>query len=168
MRRSLLAVLTIALAFGGMGPVDAKKGTRCSGEFLVTITPGLSMEETSGTHDTGDKPGTAECDGPVNGKKPTGTGTLKESGSYEASTCRSGKGDGTDILEIPTTGGVQKVVSDFTFTYGGPPRSPRGLAAGEFKGSRFTGRIEFTPTKGDCFSSPVTEARVFFEGVIHD
>jgi hypothetical protein len=42
-----------------------------------------------------------------------------------------------------------------------------GVGAGEFKGSRFSGTFEFTPTQGDCITAPVTKAKVFGEGILH-
>lgn len=166
MRRSLLAVMTIALAFGGAAPIEAEQGTHCSFEFVVTLTPGfLMMEPSSGTHGG---TGPATCDGPVNGKQPTGAGTLSDYGAYDASTCPSGKGSGVDTIKIPTADGIETVVSNYTFTSGGKlPTHGRGLAGGEFEGDRFSGSFEFMPLEGDCITTPLIKAKVFGEGIIH-
>jgi hypothetical protein len=169
MRRSLLAVMTMALAFGVAEPIDAQTGTHCNFEFIVIIDPGIGMSPSSGTHRT--EGGPLTCDGLVNGKEPTGEGIIAEEGRYgtkDGDTCASGgEGDGVDILKVPTAGGIEAVVSEFTFTFGDRLPTKGGLAAGQFEGSRFSGTFEFTPTEGDCITAPVTKARLVGEGVIH-
>jgi hypothetical protein len=168
MRRSLVAVVAIALTFVGPAPIEAVEGTHCNFEFIVTLDPGLTTSPSSGTHGG---TGGLTCDGLVNGQQPTGAGTLTDNGKYgtkDGDTCQmGGEGDGTDTLKIPTAAGLELVLSDFTFTFGNRLPTHGGLAAGEFKGSRFTGWFEFTPTEGDCISSPVTKARVIGEGTIY-
>lgn len=168
MRRSLVAIISVALVFVGAAPSgEALEGTKCKFEFIVTLDPGLTMSPSSGTH-VGEGP--SSCDGLVNGHEPNGVGTLRDEGKYgtkDGDTCMGGEGDGTDTIKMPTVAGEQLVLSDFTFTFGNRVATHGGLAAGEFKGSRFTGWFEFTPTKGDCFSAPVTEARVIGEGIIY-
>lgn len=170
MRRSFVAVIVLIIGFGGAVPVRAQQGTRCTFEFEVILSPGLSMSGSSGTHGTS-SPGTLTCNGLVNGKQPTGTGTLGEEGRYgtkDPDTCASGgEGDGVDTLRVPTAAGFETVVSQFTFTFGGKLPTHGGLAAGEFEGNHFTGTFEFTPTEGDCITAPVTKAKVVGEGVIH-
>lgn len=166
MRRSFVAVIALVIVFGGAAPIQAEKGTRCTFEFEVTLSPGLSMSPSSGTH-RGTGPLT--CDGLVNGKQPTGTGTLTDDGRYgtkDPDTCSGGEGDGVDTMKIPTQDGIETVISEFTFTYP-RPSTKGGVAGGEFKGTHFTGSFEFTPMEGDCISAPVTKVRVFGEGVLH-
>lgn len=171
MRRSLVAVIAVIVALGGTGPSHAEvdAGTRCTFEFEINLSPGFSMEPTSGTHQG---TGPISCDGLVNGKEPTGAGTLTDEGRYgttDGDTCTSeGEGDGVDTIEIPVAGGVETVVSEFSYTTGGRHVPTNGgVAAGGFQGSRFTGTFEFTPLEGDCVTAPLTRARVFGEGVIH-
>lgn len=171
MRRSaFVAGITLIIGLGGAVPVRAQESTRCTFEFEVILSAGLSFSGTSGTHGSG-SPGTLNCKGLVNGKQPTASGTLGEEGRYgtvDPDTCQAGgEGDGVDTLRVPTAAGFETVVSEFTFTFGKRVPTHGGLAAGEFKGTHFTGTFEFTPTEGDCITKPVTKARVVGEGIIH-
>jgi hypothetical protein len=162
-------MFTLTVAVGGAAPIQATEGTRCTFEFEIILSPGLSMSPSSGTHRSAG-PGTLDCSGLVNGKSPTGTGILEEEGRYgtkDPDTCMGAEGDGVDKLTIPTAGGIETVLSEFTFTVGNKLPSRGGLGAGEFKGTRFTGSFDFTPIEGDCVTAPVTKARVFGDGVIH-
>src|SRR2546428_13331990 len=117
MRVSLVAVITLALAFGVAAPIEAKEGTRCKFEFEVVLSPGLWMSPNSGPHATRD-PGTLTCKGLVNGKQPTRAGTLGDEGRYgtkDPDSCSGGEGYGVDTLKVPTAGGLETVVSEFTF-----------------------------------------------------
>ena len=111
------------------------------------------------------------CDGPVNGKQPSGTGALGNDGRYgtqRPSTCVSGtEGDGLDVFTMPTAGGPERIVSRFTFTGGDPPKRGEGLISGRFEGEHFSGTFEATPAKGDCVTSPITVLRAKGEGVLH-
>lgn len=169
MRTCLIAVVAVIIAFGGSVPIEAQTGTRCSFDFEVTLSPGFTMSPSSGTHGG---TGPITCDGAVNGKQPTGVGTLTDQGRYgtkDGDSCISeGEGDGIDTIEIPVAGGIETVISEFTYTNGGSHLPTHGgLAAGEFEGTRFTGTFEFTPIEGDCVTAPLTKIRVFGEGVLH-
>ena len=170
-RRSVVVVaLALLGAGGGMQPVGGQEGTHCTFSFDVIITPGLSMEGTSGTHSSGGETGVMECHGPINGSDPTGAGTIGDEGAYgteDPDTCASGgEGTGTDTITIPTVDGTQRIISEFTFTYG-ELSTKGGVVHGQFTGTRFTGTFEFTPVEGDCVTSPVTRAAVTGEGIIH-
>lgn len=166
MRRSLVAVITVALAFGGAGPIEAEQGTPCRHELEFTLSPGLSMSPTTGTHVGA---GSITCDGLVDGKQPTGPGTVTDDGPYgtkDPDTCLSGsEGGGTDTVEIPTADGMVKVVSEFT--YFTEPSTKGGVLSVRFEGTRYTGHTEITPTEGDCVTAPVTKLRGFGKGILH-
>lgn len=169
-RRAILVVALALLASGGgLQPATGVEGTHCTFSFDVFLDPGLSMEPSSGKHYS-DGLGPLDCEGPVNGHQPTGTGTLGEDGPYgtrDPVTCTSGgEGAGTDRLTVPTANGPQQVISEFTFTFG-DPSTKGGVVHGEFTGTRFTGTFEFTPLEGDCVTSPVTKVAVTGEGIIH-
>jgi hypothetical protein len=169
MRGFVATIFALTLAVAGAVPVEANQGTVCRFDWEVLISPGLSMNPSSGTHRSAG-PGTVDCDGLVNGKQPTGTGILEQEGLYgttDPDSCMGGEGDGIDKLTIPTLGGIETVLSDFTFTFGGKLPTHGGVGAGEFKGTRFSGSFEITPIEGNCITAPVTKARVFGEGVIH-
>jgi hypothetical protein len=155
-----------------VAPVEAEEVTRCTGNFEVTLTPGLGLSGSSGTHSSGGAAPTLDCQGPVNGKLPTGLGALGDEGLYgtvDPDDCLAGgEGTGIDSITVPTADGLQKITSHFTFTYGEPSTKGNGIVAGRFEGSRFTGTFEFMPLEGDCVSRPLTKARVTYEGFLHD
>lgn len=166
MRRILLTALTLVLVLGPAAPVQGDQGTHCTFDFELTLTPGLSMTPTTGSHGG---TGPILCDGLVNGQQPTGGGTLTDDGRYgtkDPDTCSGSEGDGTDTLQIPTAAGIQTVVSRYTYIAGDRLPTKGGVAAGSFKGSHFTGTFEFTPLEGDCVTAPVTRVRVFGEGIL--
>lgn len=174
MRSAWRWILVIGLVTVGSGTgvqsVDAAEETHCTGSFIIILEPGLSTEPSTGKHYS-ESPGTVDCDGAVNGRDPTGTGTLTQEGDYgtnDPDTCQSGgEATGTDHLTVPTADGSQKIDSPFTATYG-RLSNKNGFFGGEFKGSRFTGSFKLEVLEGDCVSRPVTKARVTFEGLLHD
>jgi hypothetical protein len=166
--------LVVALAALGQGAAarsaSGAQETRCTGSFIIILEPGLSTQPSTGKHYS-ESPGQVDCDGPVNGKEPNGTGTLTQEGRYgttDPDSCQAGgEGDGTDHLTIPTASGSEKVDSPFTVTFG-RLSNKNGFFGGEFTGSRLSGSFKIQPIEGDCVSRPVTKAKVDFEGILHD
>ena len=161
-RLTAMALPLIAVvAFGTtmIGPAaHGAEGTRCTFEGDYTASPGLSASGSSG--DVGTNPdGKVTCNGPVNGKQPTGPGTYSTKARYgtkDPDTCQSGgEGEGVSIYSIPVSDGVERIEVKFSYTYGafkaGAPFS------GEFKGDRMSGTFEVQPIDGDCASKPVTK-----------
>jgi hypothetical protein len=173
MGTALRSVLVVAMALlgsaGVVQPATGVEGTPCTFEFVIVLDPGLSMEPSTGRHYS-DGLGTIDCDGPVNGYPATGTGTLGEDGPYgtdDPDSCQAGgEGTGIDYLTIPTANGPQKIASEFTVAFG-KLSNEGGLFHGEFTGTRFTGKFEFSAVEGDCITAPVTKARVVGQGIIH-
>jgi hypothetical protein len=163
--RKLLLILTLLVTSAPAVPTAAvaQKGTTCTWEFDVDASPGLSTQPTSGTVVTNGETGTANCNGPVNGNKPTGQGTSGYDGRYgtkDGDTCQwGGEGAGIFSITIPTSAGPQRVSdSDNTYEYGGfRAGSP---FSGSFKGGRMSGTFDVQPLDGDCASKPVTKFRV--------
>ncbi len=163
--RKMLLSLSLFLIAGPAIPTAtaAGGGTQCTWEFDVVGSPGLSTSPSSGTVVTNGETGTATCDGPVNGNKPTGPGKSGYDGRYgtkDPDTCQSGgEGAGIFSITIPTSTGDQHVKdTDNAYTYGGfKAGSP---FSGEFKGRRMSGTFDVQPLDGDCASKPVTKFRV--------
>jgi hypothetical protein len=167
------AIGTLVFLAAVLGPAmpaaESQSGTTCTFEFDVVATPGLSTEGSSGTVASNGNDGMAECNGPVNGKSPTGPGSSGYDGYYgtaDPDTCQDGgEGKGTFTLVIPTADGDETVAdAKNTFTYG--TLKAGGIISGEFKGERISGTFQAAPTKGDCASSPVTGFRVTGKGVL--
>lgn len=174
-RKIFMAMITVVLAFAGsFAPVrtaTAQESTHCSFVKEVVISPGFSMKPTSGTFTTNGENGTIECDGPVDGKQPSGVGSMGTEGRYGTEgpdTCTSGtEGVGVDSVTVPTVDGPVKLLGEYTFTGGDPPKKGHGVISGQFTGERFSGTFEAMPLKGDCVTSPVTVLRVVGEGILH-
>lgn len=168
MRRLLVTAFTIALVCGpGIPAGQAEQGTNCTFDFEMSLSPGLSMNPSTGTHGG---TGPINCDGLVNGQQPTGAGTVTDDGPYgtkDPDTCSGSEGYGTDTIKIPTANGIETVLSEYTYTAGDRVPTKGGVGAGSFKGTRFTGTFEFTVLEGDCVNKPVTKIRVFGDGVLH-
>jgi hypothetical protein len=163
-RRILLILALVLLSSPAVPTADAAEGgTRCTWQFDVVAAPGLNTEPSSGTVVTNGETGTASCEGPVNGHKPTGQGTSGYDGRYgtkDGDTCQSGgEGKGVFSITIPTSAGPQQIRdSGNTYEYGGfRAGSP---FSGSFKGDRMSGTFEVMPMDGDCASKPVTKFRV--------
>lgn len=160
-RRALLTVIAALAAVVGFASSGSAAGpTSCTFTVDLSMSPGLSRQASSGTFDSGGQTGTVSCDGPVDGRQPTGAGTFGVAGHYAGQGpdgCASGgQGDGVQDFTLPTDGGSTSVRNTMTFTYG----ARGGGVGGEIKGDRYSGTFEVHPKKGDCFSSPVTEVTI--------
>jgi hypothetical protein len=168
-KRIFLLIGAALLAVGAMPPSQARGagGTPCTFEYDAVISPGLSSSPTSGTARTDGQSGTITCNGPVNGKQPTGPGTFGVEARYGTkggATCQSGgDGDGVATFTIPTSTGAEQVVNHFTYSFGG---LQNGLFSVRFEGDRMSGTGDVTAQDGDCASKPVTKAHVKGKGTL--
>jgi hypothetical protein len=163
----------LALLAAGIGPASAGEGpTRCTFLYVIHLSPGLSALPSTGTVTTDGPTGKMECKGPVNGQQARGTGAIGIDGHYgvqDPDSCASGiigggEGAGTTAMMIPTRAGDQTMDDWYTLTYGGP--SSRGVMSGTFEGGRYSGTFSIYPLKGDCVSSPLTQALVTGEAIL--
>jgi hypothetical protein len=138
-----------------MPAAGADEGRRCTAELVISFSPGVGSEPTSGVfHSDGDS-GRLDCGGP--------TGTIGEDGRYGTGkpvTCSSG-GEGWGVHSLTLDG--KTIRNTFTFDFGG---ISGGLVSGRFSGERYSGTFTFTPIDGDCVSSPVTKGNVKLDGVL--
>ena len=174
-----VATVALALAPAALGATRAsgdplsdenEKGAHCFIDKDDTLSPGLSINPSSGTFAT-PADGVVECHGPVNGHKPTGDGRFSEVGRYgtkDPDTCQGGgEGDGRFVVTIPTDAGDQRFAALFTFTYG-EPSTRGGVVAGRFEGDGFHGTFDATPKEGDCVTRPVTRIHTVDEIHLED
>jgi hypothetical protein len=164
-RMAALAVGVLAALIVPVGgaEVSAASGTTCEVEHVPTLTPGLSVQGSTGTFE--DKvAGSISCSGPLLGITPTGPGTVYDKGNYgteDPDSCfGGGEGVGSYTLSFPTADGPEELVAPFTVTFGEPATNGHGLVTVKLQGEGWTGDLAATPTKGDCFSAPVTEVVV--------
>jgi hypothetical protein len=131
-------------------PSTASAAAFCSFDSVVTVSPGLSMTPTAITTTTSGPTGKITCSGDVYGKAITGPGTIGADATSDGhATCASGSGSGEAQLALPTADGPVELRYPYTFSY------VAGLSS--FSSSVFSGGVMALPTKGDCFTEPVTE-----------
>lgn len=166
MKRTVRAGAFVAVLMGFAPSVAAEAAlpAGCMVDLVVFMSPGLSSEAPGLSEGrVGDGRGTIECSGLVGGQPITGPGRYENifelvAGPVGDSSCAHGRGAGTQIFTIPTTGGPVALSEEFTFTYVG--------AAGRFAGTALSGAFQFVPLTGDCVTSPVSRAAVHGEGVL--
>jgi hypothetical protein len=154
--------LGLLLSFVPIAPSRADSETKCIWAHDVFASPGLSTSPSSGSWGSRGpegETGTITCDGPVNGKRPTGPGVLEARGRYgtqDGDTCQSGgEGDGLWSLTFPTADGPVYFVDPFTLRYGA--FSTGAPFRVEFRGDRMNGSGEVQSFEGDCAANAVTK-----------
>ena len=151
-KTAMLATATFLCVAGG-SPRGASAAAVCSFEEPNSFSPGVSMTAREYTFTTGGQTGKITCNGDIAGQQITGPGTLSDDGRADGgSSCLSGTGTGEYRLQIPTTGGRVELQYPYFFSY--------TLGLGFFGGRGFQGSFNIVPTKGNCLTSPVTEARL--------
>lgn len=161
-RKSFITALGLVWLAPASGAVaQAVDEVHCVSVHELTVSPGLSIRGSSGTADA--TSGTMDCDGPVDGRTPTGTGTYSDENYYgteDPDTCQDGgEGHGVFWATVPTADGDQHLNAAFIFTYGDLTTNP-GFVSGEFSGDGVSGTFKLTPLEGDCVTRPVTRVRV--------
>jgi hypothetical protein len=162
--KSLLIVLTLAgFTAPGGSPAQAGDEVHCVNAHEVTLSPGFSIRGTSGSFNVATVR-TMECQGPINGRMPSGVGSYGEEpgryGTADPDTCQDGgEGEGVFFATIPTTDGDLELRAPYTFTIGDLTTNP-GFVSGEFSGDGVRGTFKVTPLEGDCVTSPITRVRV--------
>ncbi|MGH9039348.1 MAG: hypothetical protein ACRDZ3_03870 [Acidimicrobiia bacterium] len=153
--RAPFLVLAMILA-GVTAPVQAQEGTHCTAELDIDLSPGIGSEPSSGTFHSDGESGTFSCDG-------GGEGTIGVDGRYgtkDGDSCSAG-GEGWGVQSLTTDGESAK--NTITFEFGG---LKGGLVNGTFEGEHFSGTFVFTPTEGDCVTSPATKGNVTLDGTM--
>jgi hypothetical protein len=158
----LVGILAFALtAPGGMEKVEAQQKTTCEATFdNMDIAPGFWREGNSGTFTTNGETGKVTCNGPVNGKQPTGPGTWSASGRYgtkNPDTCDNAEGTFENSMTLPTADG--KLTAKNKGDWAAGAFKGGGAFGGEFTGDTGDGTFEVTPKKGDCVASPMTQIK---------
>ncbi|MGH8993796.1 MAG: hypothetical protein ACRDZ7_19970 [Acidimicrobiia bacterium] len=158
--RTRHAVLALVMVLAGFtATAEAQQGTRCSGQFDITISPGIGSEPSSGVfHSPDGENGTITCDGGAAGT----AGVDGRYGTNGGDSCSSaGSGEGWGIQSLTLDG--KNIKNTFTYEFGG---LSGGIVNGTFDGEVFSGSFSYTPTEGDCVTAPTTAGNVRFEGVM--
>jgi hypothetical protein len=134
---------------------NAEEPTRCTAELVITLSPGVGSQPSSGVfHSEGD-PVPFVCGGR--------RGTMSEDGRYGTSkpvTCTTG-GDGWGIHYITLDG--KTIRNTFTTSFG---QMSDGVVSGRFEGERYSGTFTVTPIEGDCTSRPMTRIKAQIDGLL--
>jgi hypothetical protein len=146
----------------------SEAGTPCAFDFILTASPGLTASPSSGSETTHGENGAITCDGPVNGKQPTGSGTDGFEGHYGTKkpySCQDeGQGEGDQSITIPRAGGVEHFINHLTYAHG--PYHQGQLFSGSIEGDRMSGTFEAEPMDGDCVSKPMTKFHIRGKGTL--
>lgn len=162
MKLRMLFIGILAMALMAPAGVEAQqKPTNCEATVDMDFTPGFWREGNSGTLTTNGETGIVKCDGPVNGKMPTGPGTFGASGRYgtkDPDTCSDVEGVFENSSTLPTANGKENVKNKGTWAAGAFKGG--GAFGGEFQGETADGTFEATPKEGDCVSKPMSKMHV--------
>lgn len=161
--RSLLLLLAVVGVLAPGEPAGAADEVHCVNTHDVTLSPGVSIRDSAGSIDVIPVQ-TMECDGPMDGRKPTGAGWYgEETGRYgteNPDSCQAGgEGDGVFFATIPTSDGDLELRAPYAYTFGDMTANP-GYVSGEFSGEGVRGAFKLVPVEGDCVSGPITRVRV--------
>jgi hypothetical protein len=143
---------------GGVDRAGARTGTNCEARTVFEFSPGFWRDGNSGTWTTNGQTGTVTCDGPVNGKMPTGPGTYGASGRYGTQNpddCANAEGDYENSITVPTADGPQSVSNRGLWRAGAFQGG--GAFGGTFTGETADGTFEVTPKEGDCVTRPLSK-----------
>jgi hypothetical protein len=158
-RLVLVGMMALLLAPSvGAGEATAQAKTNCEARTVFEFSPGFWREGNTGTFTTGGETGTVTCDGPVNGKMPTGPGTYGGSGRYGTENpddCANAEGDYQNSITIPTADGPQHLSNRGLWKAGAFQGG--GVFGGTFTGETADGTFEVTPKEGDCVTKPLTK-----------
>jgi hypothetical protein len=162
LRLGLVGALALLLTPSvGAEHANAQGKTNCEATAVFEFAPGFWREGNSGTWSSGGETGTATCDGPVNGKMPTGPGTYGAFGRYgteDPDDCSNAEGVYENSITIPTADGPQRVTNRGPWKAGAFQGG--GAFGGSFTGETADGTFETTPKEGDCVTRPLTKTNV--------
>jgi hypothetical protein len=157
MRRiaGVLLLLTMLLPLHPVRVAAAASNASCHHEWTDTVSPGVTSTTRRVTLTSNGERWALVCRGTVRGQQVTGPGTFGEDGVIDGS-CSSGAGTVHFAFTIPTTAGMQRFRMTFQLSYAG--------GVGGSSNDGFPGIFAFSPRKGDCVSTPVTEVDIVRAG----
>lgn len=133
----------------------------CSLSFPAYFSPGLGMTPNSPTFTSAGETGSIHCEGTIHGHTVTGPGSFGFDGTLTDSSCLSHSGSGTSYFTVPTDAGPLHIAGG-GFTIKG--LGVFGSVEATHADVHFTGSYVLLPTRGNCVTDPVTDARVLMKG----
>jgi hypothetical protein len=127
----------------------------CTLDFTEHFSPGITLTRETGSQNSGGVVGSISCKGKLQGRTITGPGTIGNEGVRDAD-CLFDSSAGRYFATLPTKDGSINVEGTYSLeriglTFNMDTDQP---------GAHGTGWGVVIPTKGDCFLTPLTEARV--------
>lgn len=154
------AALVGAVLVAPQAAIADEPDTPCTASVTVALTPGISVQPSSGALKSADA-GSLACTGKVNGKEIVGGGTGGAIGKYGVDAPNScskldGKAAFKIFAELPTKDGTVKWSDDVVGTYA--PLQQNWFFGGTFKGPKSYGTYRITPAgpQHNCVVMPVT------------
>lgn len=129
----------------------------CNLTFREYFSPGFTLTPTSGTQNSGGEVGSIDCRGKLQGHNITGPGTIGNEGFLHDSTCLLDHTTGRYFATLPTDAGPIRIDGTYSLLRTGLTLTVEA----EQPEAHGTGSALVIPTKGDCLTTPVTEALVF-------
>ncbi len=157
---AVVGAALVALVFVVPPAISQEGGAFCTYAVSFRISPGLSATPSAGRFVSNGRTGTADCEGQLRGRQLTGRGTFGLTGTYDGG-CALYQIAGRFSSRFPTNRGQLRHDGSFQGTGSGPQF---GLVSATSRGEEFEGTFQFTPTRGDCFTSPITQGRVTVQG----
>lgn len=158
----ILASMSIASLFiqPAAAQTSAARGNNdalCTLTFTEYFSPGFTLTPTSGIQNSGREVGSITCGGKLQGHNITGPGTFGNEGLLHESTCLLDHSTGRYFATLPTDGGPIRIEGTYSLLRTGLTLTFEA----EQPEAHGTGSALVIPTKGDCVTTPVTEALVF-------
>lgn len=142
-------------------PAHAQGTTKagCTFVFPAHFSPGVTRTPGTVAYGSGGETGSITCVGTIDSHRVRGPGSFGFEGTYTGD-CFSNVGSGTYSFTVPTDAGRKH----FSGTYTESRLGHTGPVNASQAGARFTGHHVVVPTKGDCVTTPVTDALVYMVG----
>ncbi|MGH8998203.1 MAG: hypothetical protein ACRDY7_02315 [Acidimicrobiia bacterium] len=160
-RFPVAAALLAAVTLTPLAPAGAA-GTECTFAADIVISPGVGAAPNTGSFTTNGPVGSVDCGGSPGTMGFEGNYGTKDPDSCGGAFVNGNEGDGKFAMNTPAGGELSDA---FTFVYG-TLSSNGGVVEGSFTSERFSGVFQLAPTAGDCFSSPITKARITGQGTL--
>lgn len=153
LRTTVLAASLLPTLLAWPARAGGATNVTCTFELVTHFSPGFTLTETSGTDQSAGESGFIDCTGTIKGNRVTGRGSAGNAGVYTA-TCFVDRGSGRYFFTVPTNGGPLRVEGTYTYERVGL------VLVGNLVQPDARGHMTLVvvPTKGDCLTTPITEA----------
>lgn len=152
------AVVGLLLPMIMVWPAHAQGATNavCALAFPLHFSTGLSLTPSTGSDGSGGETGSINCAGTFDGHRVTGPGSFGFQSAVYTSTCLGDNAAGsTYFFTVPTDAGPMHMVGTFSDVRIGLTI----VANGSQPGASGSGVFVVVPSRGNCITAPLTDAR---------